>query len=139
VGETAKRCSVLVINISGRETAHRLLLEKVGFRVIETREWPHDAMIRDVQVVLVLLRHMEAVSMLAARLRAKPHFGQRVLIALAPEPVSPQERRAAIGCGFDDVVNDAPEGRVLIARILRQLRARPEHRCFLPDLRRRAA
>jgi DNA-binding response OmpR family regulator len=139
VSDVAKQCSVLVINTSGRETPHRLLLEKVGFRVVETREWPNDEMIRDVQVVLVVLRHMEAVSMLAARLRAKPHFGRRVLIALAPDPVSAQDRRAAIGCGFDDVVDNAPSGRVLIARILRHLRARPEHRCFLPDLRGRAA
>ena len=134
-----KKCSVLVINISGRETPHRLTLEKVGFRVVETGDWPPDELIPEFEVVIVLLRHMQAVSMLAARLRAKPHFGRRILIAVAPQPTSPEERRAAIGSGFDDVVSEGVDSRQLVARVLRQLRARPEHRCFLPDLKRRAA
>jgi hypothetical protein len=82
---------------------------------------------------------MDNVSMIAARLRAKPYFGQRVLIAIAMDTSSIGDRRALIGCGFDDVVNESDEPRVLIARVLRQLRARPEHRCFLPDLKGRAA
>lgn len=134
-----KQCAVLVINITGRDTRYRLSLEKAGFRAVETGEWPSDEMIRTFEVVIVLLRRMETVSMLAARLRAKPHFGRRVLIAVAPGVASPDERRAAIGCGFDDVVNESSDSRLLIARILRQLRARPEHRCFLPDLKHRAA
>ncbi len=134
-----KKCSVLMINISARETPHRLTLEKVGFRVVETCEWPPDEIIPEFEVVIVLLRHMQAVSMLAARLRAKPHFGQRVLVAIAPQPTSAQDRRAAIACGFDDVVSEGSDSRQLLARVLRQLRARPEHRCFLPDLKRRAA
>ena len=134
-----KKCSVLVINISASETPYRLTLERVGFRVVETREWPADEIIPEFEVVIVLLQHMQAVSMLAARLRAKPRFGQRVLIAVAPEPIAPPERRAAIDCGFDDVVIDGTDARQLLARVLRQLRARPEHRCFLPDLKRRAA
>jgi DNA-binding response OmpR family regulator len=62
-----------------------------------------------------------------------------VLIAVAIDPSSIEERRTLIGCGFDDVLNESHEPRVVIARILRLLRARPEHRCFLPDLKRRAA
>jgi DNA-binding response OmpR family regulator len=134
-----KQCAVLVINTDGRQNIIRHTLEKVGFRVAETCEWPADEVIRGYEVVIVLLRRMEAVSMLAPRLRAKPHFGQRVLIAVTPEQASPEERREAIGCGFDDVVGESRDARVLVARILRQLRARPEHRCFLPDLKRRAA
>ena len=134
-----KQCAVLVINVNGAATPHRLTLEKVGFRVVETSEWPADELIREFEVVIVLLHRMETVSMLAARLRAKPHFGQRVLIAVAPGAASPEERRAAIGSGFDDVVDESPDTRLLVARILRQLRARPQHRCFLPDLKRRAA
>jgi DNA-binding response OmpR family regulator len=137
--EAVKQCAVLVINTDGREDPYRSTLQKVGFRVVETAEWPADEVIRGFEVVIVLLRRMEAVSMLAARLRAKPHFGQRVLIAVAPGPTTPEERRAGIGCGFDDVVSESRDARLLIARILRQLRARPEHRCFLPDLKRRAA
>jgi hypothetical protein len=134
-----KQCSVLVINASGMETRYRLPLEKVGFRVVETGEWPGDHMIRAFEVVIVLLRDMNNISMMAARLRAKPYFGQRVLIAIAVDTSSIEDRRTLIGCGFDDVVNESDETRVIIARILRQLRARPEHRCFLPDLKRRAA
>ena len=134
-----KQCAVLVINTDARESIIRATLEKVGFRVVQTAEWPADEVIRGFEVVIVLLRPMQAVSMLGPRLRAKPHFGQRVLIAVTPEPTSPQERRAGIGCGFDDVVGESRDARLLVARILRQLRARPEHRCFLPDLKRRAA
>jgi hypothetical protein len=76
--------------------------------------------------------------MLAARMRAKPRFGRRILIAIAPA-VSAVERRTAIGAGFDDVIAESGGARVLIARILRILRSRPEHRCFLPELRRPAA
>ena len=134
-----KQCSVLVINTSGMETRYRLPLEKVGFRVVETGQWPGDEMIRQFEVVIMLLRDMNNVSMIAARLRAKPYFGQRVLIAIAVDTSSIEDRRTLIGCGFDDVVNESDEPRVIIARILRQLRARPEHRCFLPDLKGRAA
>jgi DNA-binding response OmpR family regulator len=134
-----KQCSVLLINTSGTETPYRLPLEKVGFRVVESGEWPGDELVRTFEVVMVLLRDLRNVSMLAARLRAKPYFGQRVLIAIATDTSSIEERRTLIGCGFDDVVNESHDVRVVIARILRQLRARPEHRCFLPDLKRRAA
>jgi hypothetical protein len=134
-----KQCAVLVINTGVAETPYRLPLEKVGFRVAETREWPSDEMIRPFQVVIVFLRDMETVSMLAARLRAKPHFGQRVLLAIAPNSSSTVERRAAIGSGFDDLLTASQDSRVLIARILKRLRARPEHRCFLPERRRPAA
>lgn len=134
-----KQCAALVINTDGRETPHRTALERVGFRVVETGEWPADDMVRGFEVVVVLLRHMESVSMLGARLRAKPHFGHRVLIAVVPDDASPEDRRVAVDSGFDDAISDSQNARVLIARILRQLRARPEHRCFLPDLKRRAA
>jgi DNA-binding response OmpR family regulator len=134
-----KQCAVLVINSDGRQNTVQVTLEKVGFRVVEIGDWPSDEVIRGFEVVIVLLRKMETVSMLAPRLRAKPHFGQRVLIAVTQEQTSPEERRNGIGCGFDDVVCETRDARLLVARIIRQLRARPEHRCFLPDLKRRAA
>jgi response regulator RpfG family c-di-GMP phosphodiesterase len=134
-----KQCSVLVINNTGRESVYRLTLEKVGFKVVETCEWPTDDTVVGFEVVIVHLRDMTTVSMLAARLRAKPHFGRRVLIGLAPAVPTPEQRRSAIGCGFDDVVSESQNPRLLLARLLRQLRARPEHRCYLPDLKRRAA
>jgi DNA-binding response OmpR family regulator len=134
-----KQCSVLVINIRGTETRYRLPLERVGFRVVETDQWPADELIRAFEVVILMLRDMKNVSMVAARLRAKPYFGQRVLLAIATGTSSVDDRRTLIECGFDDVVNETHDSRVVIARILRQLRARPEHRCFLPELKPHAA
>lgn len=136
---TVKQCAVLVINVDGRDTPHRVALEKAGFRVVETCEWPDDGVVGAFQVVIVLLRQVETLSMLGARLRAKAHFGRRVLIAVVAGEVPAGQRRGGIDSGFDDVVPDGSESRVLLARILRQLRARPEYRCFLPDPKRRAA
>lgn len=133
-----QQCSLLIVNCSERESPYAEALEQRGFRVTVLREWPSDDAVRDSQVVVVVLRNLDTIGMLAARMRAKPRFGRRVLIGLAPG-VSAAERRTAIGAGFDDVVAESGGARVLIARILRALRSRPEHRCFLPELRRRAA
>jgi DNA-binding response OmpR family regulator len=133
-----KQCSILIVNC-GAEPLHRQVLERIGFHVSETTEWPDDDLIKTFQVVIVAFRHMESVAMLATRMRAKPHFGQRVLIAIVPVMATADERRAALGSGFDDVVSESKDSRPLVARILRRLRSRPEHRCFLPDRKRRAA
>jgi hypothetical protein len=133
-----KQCSILIVT-SGTDTSHRPALERIGFKVSETCEWPDDDMIPAFEVVIVFLRNMQTAGMLAARMRAKPHFGHRVLIAVGPATASDDERRSAVGNGFDDVVGDSRDSRQLIARIFRRLRLRPEHRCFLPDRRRRAA
>lgn len=133
-----KQCSILIVN-SGTDTSHRQALQRIGFKVSETSEWPDDDMIPAFEVVIVLLRNMQTANMLAARMRAKPHFGHRVLIAVVPATASDDERRSAVGNGFDDVVGDSRDSRQLIARIFRRLRLRPEHRCFLPDRKRRAA
>jgi hypothetical protein len=133
-----KQCAVLIVN-RGEEAPYRQGLERIGFRVSETCEWPPDELVMTCEVVIVLFRHLQTIAMLAARMRAKPHFGHRVLIAVVPSTASAGERRTAIGSGFDDVVSESKDARLLIARILRQLRSRPEHRCFLPDRKRRAA
>jgi hypothetical protein len=134
-----KQCSVLLINAERRETSHRAALEEAGFRVTEICDWPDDNVFTAFEVVLVVLPHMQRASMLAARIRAKPHFGHRVLIAVVPSSIGIAERRDAIRSGFDDVAGDSRSSRVLLARIMRRLRARPEHRCFLPDRKRPAA
>ena len=133
-----KQCSILIVDC-GAETPHRQALERIGFHVSEISEWPDDDMIQGFEVVIVSVRHMPSVAMLAARMRAKPHFGHRVLIAVVPATASAEERRSAVGSGFDDAVTESRDARLLIARILRRLRLRPEHRCFLPDRKRRAA
>jgi hypothetical protein len=132
------QCSILIVNCSERESPYREELKRRGFRVVEVNEWPPDDVVLDSQVVLVVLRQLDTICMLAARMRAKPRFGRRILIALVPT-VTDADRRVAVGAGFDDVVGEAGGARVLIGRILRVLRTRPEHRCFLPDLKRRAA
>ena len=133
-----KQCSLLIVNCCERESPYAEALEQRGFRVTVLKEWPSDAVVLDSQVVVVVLRNLETICMLAARMRAKPRFGRRILIGLAPG-VSAADRRTAIGAGFDDVVAESGGTRVLIARILRALHSRPEHRCFLPELKRRAA
>ena len=133
-----EQCSLLIINCTERESPYRADLERRGFRVTELNEWPADEAVRDAQVVIVVLNRLDTMGMLAARMRAKPRFGRRILIALAPTATA-ADRRLAIGAGFDDVVAESVPPRVLIARILRVLRTRPEYRCFLPDRNRPAA
>ena len=134
-----KQCSVLIVNCDHQETRHREALESRGFLVVETREWPDDGVVHAYEVVIVVLRHMESMGMLAARMRAKPRFGHRVLIGISPGTPTSDDRRNAIAAGFDDVIAESGGSRALIARILQRLRARPEHRCLLPDRKRSAA
>ena len=134
-----KQCSVLIVSCDDQETTHRQALESRGFLVVETREWPDDGVVHAYEVVIVVLRHMESMGMLAARMRAKPRFGHRVLIGISPGTPTSDDRRNAIAAGFDDVIAESGGSRALIARILQRLRARPEHRCLLPDRKRSAA
>jgi hypothetical protein len=134
-----KQCAVLVVNGSGREVTHTQALRQRGFRVVETAEWPADDVITQYEVVVVVLREMDIISVVAARMRAKPRFGNRVLIGVTRMPPSAAERRLAIVSGFDDMVGESHDSRILIARILQQLRSRPEHRCLVPERKRPAA
>jgi DNA-binding response OmpR family regulator len=139
VAESAKQCSVLFVNPGAARTPHRVMLEGIGFRVTEARDWPEDdRAVLDYEVVIVRVRSPESAPMLAARLRAKPRFGRRVLIALVPASVSLKDRHSARASGFDEVLTDCCDGRQLVARILRRLRTRPEYHCFLPPDHRRS-
>jgi hypothetical protein len=134
-----KQCSVLIVNCGGRETAHYQSLLLRGFRVVEVREWPADEVALEHEIVIIVLRRIDSVSVTAARMRAKPRFGNRVLIGVTESAPSAGERRHAVLVGYDDLVGESRDSRVLIARILRMLRARPEHRCLLPEKKRPAA
>lgn len=137
-----KQCAVLLINPCLAGSAHRLVLEATGFHVRELREWPDDdRVVVDFEVVMLRMVTMSNAPMLAARLRAKPRFGRRVLIALVPASASAEERHSARASGFDEVLSDDCDSRQLIARILRRLRSRPEYRCLVPagDRRRQVA
>ena len=130
-----KQCTVLFVNPDRQESAHPEAMRGMGFLVDEVTGWPDDnAMVRNYQVVIVGVREMNGAPMLAARLRAKPHFGRRLLIALVTAATSEAERRAAEASGFDDVLTDSCDSRHLTTRVLRVLRTRPELRCTLPPL-----
>ena len=130
-----KQCAILFVNPDRQESAHPKALRSMGFLVEEVTEWPEDnEMVRNYHVVIVRLREMSGAPMLAARLRAKPHFGRRLLVALVAAETSHAERRAAETSGFDDVIGDCCDSRHLTTRILRILRTRSELRCVLPPL-----
>jgi hypothetical protein len=88
----------LLINPIDAPWDHRPTLEALGFRVDEVREWPEDDHeVLHYEVVIVRVRNTGGAPMLAARMRAKPRFGRRVLIALVPPATSPQHCLAAVG------------------------------------------
>jgi hypothetical protein len=134
-----KQCSVLIVNCSGRQVSDIQSLQRRGFRVVETAEWPPDEVVTEYEVVVIVLRQTDTVSVVAARMRAKPRFGNRVLIGLTLRQPSAAERRYAVISGFDDLVGESHDSRILVARILQRLRAVPEHRCLVPERKRPAA
>jgi hypothetical protein len=135
-----KQCAVLFVNPDGQESVHSQAMRGMGFVVDDVTEWPDDNdIVRAYHVVIVRVRKTNGAPMLAARLRAKPHFGRRLLIALVPPDTTLAERRSAEASGFDDVMNDCCDSRHLTTRILRGLRTRPELRCVLPPAPGRSA
>ena len=138
---SVKQCTVLFVNTEPPSSAHPAYLRELGFLVDEVREWPEDdGQLRNYHVIVIRVREIDDAPMLAARLRAKPHFDRRLLIALVSPDTPLHDRRCAAASGFDDVLNECCSGRELTARMLRGLRARPELRCALPpSLNRRPA
>lgn len=131
--EVVKQCAVMFVNPVRDRTPHPEAMRAMGFVVHEIAEWPtEDAAVREYHAVIVRVRDIDAAPMLAARLRAKPHFGRRLLIALVPPGTAPPDRRAAEASGFDEVLIDLCDTRHLTTRILRGLRTRAELRCVLP-------
>ena len=130
-----KQCTVLFVNPDRQESPHPPAMRAMGFLVDEVTEWPDDNdIVRSYHVVVVHVRETQAAPMLAARLRAKPHFGRRLLIALVSADTPHADRRAGEAGGFDDVLDNSSDSRHLTTRILRVLRTRPELRCALPPL-----
>lgn len=130
-----KQCAVLFVNPDRQESGHPQAMRGMGFLVDEVCDWPDDNdIVRSYHVVIVHVRKMIGAPMLAARLRAKPHFGRRLLIALVARDTPAADRRSAEASGFDDVVNDCCDSRHLTTRVLRGLRTRSEFRCVLPPV-----
>lgn len=131
------QCSVLfVCDRQGQQAALRAL----GFAVHEAVELPLNGM-HTYHAVIVEAHQDCSLPMLAARLRAKPRFGRRVLIALVEPATSDRARREAAMSGFDTTMSSTCSARDLAAMILRRLRPYPELRCMLrsPGGRRKAA
>jgi hypothetical protein len=135
-----KQCSVLLINLGN--TSYPGQLRQMGFDVREMPQWPDDdRVLMDFQAIVIGLTNLAHAPIHAARIRAKPRFGRRVLMAVVPQGTPEDACRDARTAGFDDVVIETFDSRTFAARMLNKMRARPELRCTLPPAgdRRRAA
>ena len=137
----AKQCGILFVGPCGTDQRRLEGLRSLGFRVDESDHLPSTDELAHYQAVVVRAPSGGSLPMIATRLRAKPHFGRRVLLALVKDGVSDRDKREAMMCGFDHTLADTCTARDVAAHILRLLRAFPEYRCLLraPNGRRRAA
>lgn len=135
------QCSVLYIRQGDPDDLRVRSLRALGFRVDGSDELPANEALAAYHAVIVRPGPNFNLAMLAARLRAKRHFGRRVLLALVPEGMTDREKRVATLSGFNDTMPDSCGARDLAAAILRLLRPYPEFRCVLrwPGGRRKAA
>jgi hypothetical protein len=135
------QCSILYVKPGPREETHAKALRALGFSVDVVGDLPLAEEFAPYHAVLVRVDAGCNLPSLGARLRAKRHFGRRVLIALVPESMSERRRREAANCGFDVTLPEFCSPRDLAATILRRLRPYPEYRCLLrtPKGRRKAA
>jgi hypothetical protein len=134
------QCSILYVKPACQEETQARVLRNLGFRVDESEDLPTNDAFAGYHVVLVRTKPHYVLPVVAARLRAKPRFGRRLLIALVPESVSEQAKREAVASGFDQAMPERCGAREIAATILRLLRPYPEYRCMLsPTGRRKAA
>ena len=131
------QCSILFI-ASGQDRArHPEVLRSIGFHVHEVEELPESSDLVKHHVVIVSTPQPTLLPKLAARLRAAPRFGRRLLLALIEGPNHETLRREGLMSGFDDVLSRSITGRQLAAAILNKLRSIPEYRCLLAPLTKR--
>ena len=137
----AKQCGILFIGRCGSDNGRVAALRSLGFRVDESEQLPTLEDLADYHAIVVRAFHGCSLPMIGTRLRAKPQFGRRVLIAIMPEPVSERDSREARMSGFDEALGTPCTARDIAAHILRLLRGVPEYRCLLraPNGRRKAA
>lgn len=135
------QCSILYVWPQGSEDPRVQALRALGFRVDQSTDLPSSEVIAAFHAVIVRPTAECDLPMLAARLRAKPHFGRRVLLALVPGKMADRDRRGAVLSGFDQTLPETCSARDLAAAVLRLLRPYPEYRCLLrlPGGRRKAA
>jgi len=137
----AEQCTILFIRSSGTDEEVLNALRSLGFRVVDTEELPPNEEFRTYHAVIVHAYPGCPLTMLDARLRAKPRFGRRVLIAFVPVGTTDRQKREAVISGFDLALPDDRSARDLAAAVLRTLRPYPEYRCLLraPNGRRKVA
>ncbi len=134
------QCSILYIRPDAQGMAHVDGLRGLGFSVDVADDLPTAQVLSAYHAVVVRVAPPVHLPGLGARLRAKPHFGRRVLVVLVPDVTRERERREATASGFDVALPDCCTARDLAAHILRSLRPMPEYRCLLlGPLRRRSA
>ena len=135
------QCSILFIKPGTRTDTHEKALRALGFSVDVVSDLPPSEILTAYHAVVLAVDISYNLAVLGTRLRAKPRFGRRVLIALVPDAFSERQRRDATMCGFDLTLPSACSPRDLAANILRRLRPYPEYRCLLraPKGRRKAA
>jgi hypothetical protein len=135
------QCSILYVRPSAGGETQVKILRMLGFRVDEFADLPPTEAFAQYHAILVRPESGYPLPVLAARLRAKPHFDRRVLIALVPDSLSERNKREAVQSGFDFTMPESCGARDLAATILRRLRSYPELRCVLrsPTGRRKAA
>lgn len=136
-----EQCSVLFIKSGSRDETQIKALRSLGFRVVEADDLPAPDVLNACHAIIVRAKADCPLAMLGTRLRAKPRFGRRVLIALVADGTSARDKRDAVSCGFDLALPANCSARDLAANILRLLRPYPEYRCLLraPNGRRKAA
>lgn len=134
------QCSILYINTDSFVDTQTAALRSLGFHVVEMDDVPARDALAKYHAVVLRAGTGNRLPSVAARLRAAPLFGRRVLIALVPGCVTARERREGVDSGFDLVLPEQSSARDLAASILSLLRKYPEHRCLLRShTRRRAA
>jgi hypothetical protein len=135
------QCSILYVKPGPREETHVKALRALGFSVDVAGDLPPSEILSRFHAILVRVESDCHLPQLGTRLRAKPHFGRRVLIALVPASLGERQRRDATASGFDVTLSEDSSPRDLAANILRRLRPYPEYRCLLrnPNGRRKAA
>lgn len=135
-----RQCGVLFVGPGG-DKARIEALRSLGFRVEESPEIPSADELRLHHAVVVRVLPGYSLTMLGTRLRAKPNFGRRVLLALVGSELTDRDKREARMSGFDGTLPNSCGAREIAANILRLLRGYPEYRCLLrtPNGRRKAA
>jgi len=137
----APQCGILFVGRCGNDQSRIDALRSLGFRVDESRDIPTKEELAAYHAIVVRAVPNGSLPMLGTRLRARPHFGRRVLVALVNDDMSDRDKREATMSGFDQTLPDSCSARDLAAHVLRLLRGYPEYRCVLrtPKGRRKAA